>query len=178
MRLETGEVLQKHDIPEAYFGEGCAVDGKGNLSCWGDNGDGQLGNSLAVASNNYSVAFTVMTGVAHVSVSLFTTCIVDATEHVQCWGANQQGVLGHDPSTDPLSGCPGSGGPCNPNPSTIMTTGTVPFGPAQTISVGFGYACSLKTDGTLWRSGQGGSVGNGAGDDAGLLFSPVQVTLP
>jgi hypothetical protein len=169
--------LQK-EIAATSFAHGCAVDGQGTLSCWGDNGSGQLGNSLPVAGGNFSVAFTVMTGVAHVAVSLYTTCVVDISQHVQCWGANQNGILGHDPATDPLSSCSGSSQPCNPNPSTIMESTTSPFGSVENLSLGFGYGCALKLDGTLWCWGQSGLLGNGSADDAGLVYNPVQVALP
>ena len=167
--------LQK-EIASSSFNHGCAVSGQGTLSRWGDNGAGQLGNSLPVATGNDSVAFTVMAnGVGHVSVSVWTTCIVDVMQHVQCWGANQGGVLGHDPATDPLSSCPGSSSPCNPNPSTITLNGS-PFGPVENISVGVASACAIKTDGTLWCWGQSGQLGTGAGDDAGMIYEPAQVS--
>jgi alpha-tubulin suppressor-like RCC1 family protein len=166
--------LQK-EIATSSFAHGCAVTGSGTLSCWGDNGAGQLGNTLPVATGNFSEAFTVMTGVAHVSVSAWTTCIVDGAQHVQCWGANTGGELGHDPATDPFSSCQGSSTPCNANASTIQLSGQ-PFGPVQTVSVGFQYACAMKTDGTLWCWGRSGALGNGSGDDAGMSFSPVEVS--
>jgi alpha-tubulin suppressor-like RCC1 family protein len=167
--------LQK-EIASSSFNHGCAVSGQGALSCWGDNGAGQLGTSLPVATGNDSVAFTVMaTGVGHVSVGVWTTCIVDVSQHVQCWGANQGGVLGHDPATDPLSSCPGSSTPCNPNASTITLNGS-PFGPVLSLSVGVAYACAIKTDGTLWCWGQSGELGSGAGDDAGMIYEPAQVS--
>lgn len=166
--------LQK-EVAARSFDHGCSVSGQGDLSCWGDNGAGQLGPSLPVATNNFSYAFTVMTGVSHVAVSLWTTCIVDVSQHVQCWGANTGGELGHDPATDPLSSCQGSSTPCNPNASTIQLNGQA-FGPVQTVSVGFGYACAMKIDGTLWCWGQSAELGNGAGDDAGMFYSPVEVS--
>jgi alpha-tubulin suppressor-like RCC1 family protein len=173
--MNNGSLGLQKEIASRSFNHGCAVSGQGALSCWGDNGSGQLGNSLPVAGGNNSVAFTVMTGVAHVSVSLWTTCIVDTMQHVQCWGANQGGILGHDPATDPLSSCPGSSVPCNPNASTITLNGS-PFGPVRDLSLGIGYGCARKLDGTLWCWGQSGFLGNGAGDDAGMIYEPVQVS--
>ena len=93
-------------------------------------------------------------------------------------GGNANGQLGHDPTTDPISSCPDNSGPCNPNPSTVMS-GTNPFGPAFAISVGTQFACVLKTDATVWCWGDnsGGQLGNNqqGANDAGQNYDPVQV---
>ena len=156
----------------------CALDGQGDLYCWGSSGAGQLATAAAVASNTYSYATMIMSSVSHVAVGGFTTCIIDATQHVKCWGGNANGQLGHDPATDPISSCPDNSGPCNPNPSTVMS-GTNPFGPAFAISVGTQFACVLKTDATVWCWGDnsGGELGNNqqGANDAGQNYDPVQV---
>ena len=178
--VDPGGVLTagKEVAASSAFGHACAVDGQGNLYCWGSSGAGQLATAAAVASGTYSYATMIMASVSHVAVAGWTTCIIDATQHVKCWGGNANGQLGHDPTTDPISSCPDNSGPCNPNPSTILS-GTNPFGPASAISVGLEFACVLKTDATVWCWGDnsGGELGNNqqGSNDAGQNYNPVQV---
>ena len=157
----------------------CALDGKGELYCWGSAGAGALGPGLSVVQGSYNYATMVMSAVSHVAVGGWTTCVVDATEHVQCWGGNANGQLGHDPATDPIQSCPDNTGPCNPNPSTLMTAGGTPFGPAANLTLGLEFGCALETDGTVWCWGDNsvGELGNDqqGANDAGRNYVPVQV---
>jgi alpha-tubulin suppressor-like RCC1 family protein len=175
--VNGGSLGASREVSTGWF-HACATDGAGEAYCWGSPGAGQLGTSVTVAGGTYSQAVMVMNNVSHIAAGLYSTCVVDATQHVQCWGGNGQGQLGHDPSTDPLQMCPDNSQPCNPNPSTIKVGGTA-FGPATGISIGLGYACALKGDGTVWCWGAnlGGALGSGGQgvNDAGLAFEPVQV---
>jgi alpha-tubulin suppressor-like RCC1 family protein len=169
----------------AGMGFACALEDTGNMYCWGTAGSGQLGPTIAPSSSAASaIAIDVMDSVSHIAASFGTVCAVDSLQHVQCWGGNEAGELGHDPSLD-TPNC--ANGPCNANPSAITTDGTMtgkPFGPAVGLSVGLGFACSLKSDGTVWCWGNaaGGRLGNGAegpleagANDAGMSFAPTQV---
>jgi alpha-tubulin suppressor-like RCC1 family protein len=149
----------------------CALDAMGNASCWGSSGAGQLGTTAPVQANDYSYAITVMSGVAHISAGFFTTCVIDANEHIQCWGGNAQGQLGYDPATNPLQMCPDNSAPCSPIASTINVGGS-PFGPAKALSLGPGSACAVKTDGTVWCWGATGAPG---ANDAGIALEPQMV---
>jgi alpha-tubulin suppressor-like RCC1 family protein len=174
----SGYLTAGKEVAAFGFLHACALDGQGDLYCWGSSGTAALGPGVPLVKGNLVYATQVMTGVSHVAVGGYTTCVVDATEHVQCWGGNTSGVLGHDPATDPISSCPDTSVPCNPNPSTLMAGGT-PFGPANTLSVGLQFACALKHDATVWCWGEnaGGQLGNNlqGANDAGQNYTPVQV---
>jgi alpha-tubulin suppressor-like RCC1 family protein len=161
----------------------CALAASGILYCWGSGGAGQLGLNLPIVQGSRYSAVQAMTGVSHVAVGGFSTCVVDAATRVLCFGGNQGGVLGHDPSTDPLSQCPDTGAPCNPTPTVVKAADGSDLDHATSVAVGSsvsggGYACALKDDGTVWCWGvnAAGELGNGeGGNDAGPSFAPVQV---
>ena len=75
-------------------GSFCAVLSTGNVKCWGNNGNGQLGNgnttsfTLPVSVKNISTA-TAITG------GDFGFCAVLSTGHVDCWGYGGNGELGN-----------------------------------------------------------------------------------
>jgi alpha-tubulin suppressor-like RCC1 family protein len=156
----------------------CALDAKGDLYCWGSAGAGALGPSVPVVQGSRVYPTSVMQSVSHVVVGGWTTCVVDATEHVQCWGGNVNGQLGHDPATDPIKSCPDNNGPCNPNPSTLMSGGSS-FGPVATLTLGLKSGCALKRDSTVWCWGDNsaGELGNNqqGSNDAGQNYEPVKV---
>jgi alpha-tubulin suppressor-like RCC1 family protein len=148
----------------------CALDGQGNLSCWGSSGSGQLGPGIGVVTGFQQYAVSTMTNVSHVAAGGYSTCVVDGSQHVQCFGDNGQWQLGHDPTTDPFSSCHDNNAPCNANPTVVMVGGSA-LGPAKAISVGVDYACALKTDGTVWCWG----AGPPGWQDGGTSYLPRQV---
>lgn len=72
----------------------CALDGSGNIWCWGYNGYGQLGTG---DTSNATVATKVsgFTGAADVAVGTDSTCAIKAADGtVWCWGYDYQEQLG------------------------------------------------------------------------------------
>jgi alpha-tubulin suppressor-like RCC1 family protein len=82
----------------------CALVSK-QVYCWGDNGDGQLGDGNSGTQSVYAVAAKYLasdvqlTGVTQVKAGYYHTCAVIAKQ-VWCWGANGSNQLGDDTSTD------------------------------------------------------------------------------
>ena len=82
-----------------FAGHTCATDGTGMVSCWGDNGFGQLGDGTHT---------TRLTPVAIASTLIFTslsagqahTCGVTSGGDAYCWGRNFFGQLGNGSNTD------------------------------------------------------------------------------
>ncbi|MDP6562685.1 MAG: putative Ig domain-containing protein, partial [Candidatus Thalassarchaeum sp.] len=75
---------------------GCAVLSNYSVACWGDNSEGQLGNSVAGSSSSYAVlvdlpsgfeAGAIDTGSAH-------ACATGLDGTLTCWGRNAAGQLG------------------------------------------------------------------------------------
>jgi alpha-tubulin suppressor-like RCC1 family protein len=70
----------------------CAAGADTDLYCWGRNIEGQLGTSAPPLRREPS---PVMSGVARVSVSWFTTCVLTVAGGVACAGKNERGQLGN-----------------------------------------------------------------------------------
>jgi len=71
-----------------------------HLSCWGYNGDGQLGDGNTTSSD-VPVTVTGITGAKAVTSDTGgdTTCALLSTNRVDCWGANSSGELGNGTTT-------------------------------------------------------------------------------
>jgi len=122
----------------------CAVDGAGEVFCWGANNRGQLGTGspgpdLAAPSLATSVSPTtrVAAGGAH-------TCVELADRTIACWGANESGQLGDGTTVDRALPIEVAG-----------ATGTVAAGAAHT--------CASTSGGTVtcWGADTSGQLGDG-----------------
>jgi len=74
----------------------CALLSSGGVDCWGDNGDGELGNGTTGGpdgDDGYDTPQAV-SGIAD-AVSLGDFCAVLSTGGVDCWGSNIDGTLGN-----------------------------------------------------------------------------------
>jgi len=80
----------------------CAITGAGSLSCWGRNGNGQLGDGT---TNNSSlpVAVTALSGVLSVAGGNYHTCAAISAGNVACWGFNNSGQIGDGTTTQRTS---------------------------------------------------------------------------
>lgn len=80
------------DIAGGY-GVVCAVSGKGSLSCWGLNVNGQLGDGSTLNSGTLHPVIGLTSGVTAVVTGAAHTCAL-AYARVWCWGDNSNGQLG------------------------------------------------------------------------------------
>jgi alpha-tubulin suppressor-like RCC1 family protein len=78
----------------------CAVLSTGRVKCWGEGGDGQLGNGTT-ANSDVPVAATGITGATAVASDGDggSFCAVLSTGHMKCWGFNDYGQLGNGTTT-------------------------------------------------------------------------------
>jgi len=115
--------------------------------CFGDGSMGQLGRG----DMSISPTPTAVVGGrpwAQVSAGVSSTCAIDLSGGLYCWGSGTNGRLGNggvDPATSPAA---------------------VGLGYVQ-VSVGDAHACAVKSDGALvcWGAGGSGRLGNGTPDD-------------
>jgi alpha-tubulin suppressor-like RCC1 family protein len=86
------------------FGHSCALILNGTATCWGYNGDGQLGNGTTTNSNTPVDVFMLfeLTGktVTHITGGDYQTCAVLSDGTAACWGYNVDGQLGTGDNTD------------------------------------------------------------------------------
>jgi alpha-tubulin suppressor-like RCC1 family protein len=124
----------------------CALMRAGTVMCWGYNFDGELGNGATTDSH---VPVPVMnaarngalSGVAAIASGQYHTCAVTRTGTVLCWGLNDEGDLGQEPSL--------------PNSTVPVPVTDIPAG-IIAITAGGGYTCALTSAGGAWCWGISG----------------------
>jgi alpha-tubulin suppressor-like RCC1 family protein len=147
--------------------EFCAV-ASGNVYCWGDNSNGQLGNN---STTNSSVPVEVLgpggtgvlSGVTSVSVGYLAACAVTSAGNAYCWGMNSIGQLGNNSAIE-------SHYPVE----VVNTTGSTPMTGVTAISAGLFIACAVSSGNVYcWGISSDGALGNNNG--ASTTGVPVQV---
>ncbi len=137
----------------------CAMSGGGTVSCWGDNGGGQLGNGTFVDSTVPVTVSNLQTASAIESGS-FHACAVLADGTMQCWGDGSQGQLGN--------GTDGVGVASNVPVVVPNITGAIEVG------AGYFHTCAILRSGGIrcWGDNARGELGNGTSTDSAV---PVEV---
>jgi len=139
----------------------CAVTSTGGVKCWGDNGNGQLGNgsttgpqtctydttSLACSQTPVDVS-GLSSGISKVVSGGYSTCALTTGGGVKCWGSNLYGQLGNGSTTD-------SSVPVNVSGLTSGVTD---------ISAGMSHVCAVMSAGgaKCWGNNEYGKLGNGS----------------
>lgn len=123
----------------------CAIRRSGPTDCWGDNGNGKLGDG---SQTSRSAPATVVGAriFREISAGSEHTCALDASGAAFCWGRNHRGQLG---VTSPsLSSSP------------VALGGVHRF---VSISGGGEHTCALASDGMAycWGNNDFGQLGNG-----------------
>ena len=149
----------------------CARDAAGQVACWGDNAQGQLGlgDNLprTTAAHDTRVDLGGDRRAAAVATSTGRwdghTCVILTDGEVLCWGDNDEGQLG--------LGHHRSVGMQQQGPSALAETSTValPAGRrARQLALGAHHTCALLDDQSLRCWGQNrGQLGLGDGRDRG-----------
>ncbi|MBI4814850.1 MAG: hypothetical protein HY791_01250 [Deltaproteobacteria bacterium] len=126
---------------------GCGVTQTGEVYCWGDNRQGQLGDGSQVSRTAPELVLRLppATRVAACPSALGHTCALTESQEVFCWGANSKGQLGGGPA----------GGTVVPNRVSGLHSVT-------DIGVGSTHSCALR-EGSVWCWGENerGQLGDG-----------------
>jgi alpha-tubulin suppressor-like RCC1 family protein len=136
---------------------GCLLHAEQNVSCWGFNERGQIGDGTQIHRFE-PVAVNGLEAVESLAVGYWHTCASNALGQVRCWGYNGEGQLGDD------SGL---------NASTPRLIENLPE--VRSLVAGEYHTCALLRDSTVvcWGSGRG-VWGCTASREYNLLFTPVR----
>lgn len=119
--------------------------------CWGDDADGQLGDGMAGGSRGDAVAVVGLGPVVGLGAGSVSSCALDASGIVSCWGGGSSGQLGHGVKKSSAT------------PVQVMLGGA-----ATELAVGGYHACALLDNNTVscWGLNLYGQLGDGTKVDS------------
>ncbi len=166
----TGDMCQVASLAETG-GDGnhaCLVTEAGQVWCWGNNQDGQLGDGTTDdASTPHPVVMaddSPFEEAAMVTVGAHHTCAVKTDGTVWCWGYNYYHQLGDGTTESRL------------HPVQVQWDTSTPVTDASWVSAGNHHTCLLRQDNRVWCWGYNGAgrLGNGTDEDSAY---PVSVLV-
>lgn len=126
----------------------CSIDGDNKLWCWGNNGNGQIGDGTTSTRVVPTPVLNLGDEVMQVSTSAYHTCALTSTWNVYCWGINDYAQSGDSARNNVLT------------PNLIND-----FGSSRPISVSTGLynTCLLFDNGSIGCFGKAseGVMGDG-----------------
>ena len=139
----------------------CALTQLGGVLCWGNGGNGRLGNGVA---DNKSHPVTVVDGegkslgnIVQISSGGIHTCALNGEGSIFCWGRGSEGQLGNDDRSD------------QDHPVAVVETegSTDTLTDIVQISSGGSHTCAMNREGHLacWGLGGTGQLGNDGFND-------------
>jgi len=144
----------------------CAILDDGSVSCWGYNGEGQLGDeTIDTDTNRNTPTQTSSLGTDRTAVAIsageYHTCAILDDGSVSCWGYNGFGQIG-DGTTD-----------WRFTPTQTSSLGTDRT--AVAISAGNYHTCAILDDGSVscWGANFDGQLGDGTTTNR---FTPTQTS--
>lgn len=142
----------------------CALDQAGTVSCWGCNGNGDLGDGTTTTRSTAAPVLDALGGAPIANVRALHVggghvCVERDGGEVLCWGQNNNGQIGDDTTDAKLS------------PVVSTFTGTV--------ATGRWHTCGVGDDGTVmcWGWGGHGRLANGVGWDPPDVHVPTPIAI-
>ena len=125
----------------------CAVTGGGEVTCWGLNNYGELGDGTTVSRPTATPVMGAASGMDTIAAGSAHTCAVTAADAVQCWGSNNYGQIGDGTTTFRMAPAPVSG----------LSSGV------EAVATGASHSCAVAAGGAAlcWGSNSYGQLGDG-----------------
>jgi len=138
----------------------CGIEAGGTGFCWGNDGDGQIGNGATAGQQDTPSPISGSHVWTQISASSTHTCGLRNDGLIYCWGSDTYGQLGN------------GGGAGTNAPGAISDTG-----PWVYVATGEFSSCGIKTDGSAWCWGRtlNGKLGEGTAADSSVQ-SPKPVS--
>ena len=145
----------------------CVINGSAlNVTCWGSNGMGQLGQG-STSPAELPVQVPGLSGVRRIGAGGQHTCAVPSDNRVYCWGSNTHGQLGNKGSVVGIG-----------IPSPVVVTNSVnnPVGGFTQVDAGAAHSCARLASGGVycWGRDLEGQLGN----DAAFTSKNYAVNVP
>jgi alpha-tubulin suppressor-like RCC1 family protein/pimeloyl-ACP methyl ester carboxylesterase len=136
---------------------GCAL-GSGQVKCWGNNSNGQLGTGNTIDHISIFLPIGNLSNVTAIAAGATHTCARISNSTVKCWGANANGQVGNNTTTQRLQ------------PAVVSGLST-----ATGITLGASHSCAKLSDNTVkcWGLNTSGQIGDGTTTQRN---TPVAVT--
>jgi alpha-tubulin suppressor-like RCC1 family protein len=154
----------------------CAVLSTGIVRCWGRNEQGQIGIGSVSGPVTRPTNVNGLTDGTWVDCGAATCCAATSAGRAQCWGWNDQGILGVNQTSTQLGNRP-TAAPvlALPNGGTIGELTGV-----DEVTLGAAHAC-VRRGGEVWcwgwnAAGQCGRPNGAGGEGTILLAKPSVVT--
>ncbi len=136
----------------------CALTTAGGVKCWGNNGNGGLGDGTYTDRLKPVNVSGLASGISAITAGDEQTCALTTAGGMKCWGYNDLGELGDGTTTD------------RPKPVDVsgLASGVI------AISAGYDHTCALTTGGVkCWGANDYGQLGDGTTTEAD---TPVDVS--
>jgi alpha-tubulin suppressor-like RCC1 family protein len=78
----------------------CALTTTGGMKCWGNNGNGQIGDGTTTQRNTAVDVSGLSSGVSAIATGSNHSCVLTTAGGVKCWGANNDGQIGDGTTTN------------------------------------------------------------------------------
>jgi alpha-tubulin suppressor-like RCC1 family protein len=137
----------------------CALTTEGGVLCWGQNGEGQLGDGTTTNRSTPVAVSGLTSGATAIAAGDFHSCAVTTAGETLCWGFNQSGQLGDGTTTNSNVPVHVSG----------LSSGVI------AITAGVLHTCALTTAGEAlcWGWNGSGQLGDGT---TTMRTTPVAVS--